>query len=108
LERPLAGTSANLANGFVEGRIGAFSARLLLNYFDDRIVDVGSLGLPDIFEAARTSIALAAQYRFRRFNVRFSADNLTDRPVEFTQGGQIQRRFKLGRTLAFQFGIDAF
>ncbi|MBA3885680.1 MAG: TonB-dependent receptor [Acidobacteria bacterium] len=108
LQRPLAGTSANLANGFVEGRVSDFSTRLLLNYFDDRIIDVGSLGLPDIFEAARTSLDLAAQYRFGRVNVRFSADNLTDRAVEFTQGGEIQRRYKPGRTLALQLGFSAF
>lgn len=108
LERPLSGTSENLFNGFVEGRAGAFSARLLMNYFGDRIADVGSLGLPDILEKGRTTVDLAAQYRFRRFNIRFSADNLSDQAIEYTQGGQPQRVFKVGRTLAFQLGFSAF
>ena len=108
LERPLAGTSSNLFNGFVEGRRAGLTARLLWNYFDDRIVDVGSLGLPDIYEKGRSSIDLVAQYRFPRFNIRFAADNLADEPIEYTQGGQIQRAFKYGRTFSFQFGFSAF
>lgn len=108
LERPLAGTSENLFNAFLEGRAGPFTARVLMNYFGDRIGDVGSLGLPDILEKGRTTLDLAAHYRFQRFTIRFSADNLSDEPVEYTQGGELQRRFTLGRTLAFQIGFTGF
>jgi TonB-dependent receptor len=108
LERPLAGTSENLFNGFVEGRVASFTARLLWNHFDDRIVDVGSLGLPDIFEKGRSTVDVVAQYRFPRFNVRFAAENLGDEPIEYTQGGQPQRTFTFGRTFSFQFGFSAF
>ena len=108
LERPLAGTSKNLFNGYVEGRTGGFSARLLVNVFDDRIVDVGSLGLPDIFEAGRTTLDLVAQQRLGPVTLRIAADNLTDSPVEYLQGDQVQRSFKYGRTVSFQFGFSAF
>lgn len=108
LERPLAGTSENLFNGFVEGRLTNLTARLLWNYVDDRIVDVGSLGLPDIFEKGRSTLDLVAHYRFPKFSVRFAADNLGDEPIEYTQGGQPQRSFKYGRTFSFQFGFSAF
>jgi TonB-dependent receptor len=108
LERPLAGTSENLFNGFVEGRVGNLTARVLLNYFDDRIVDVGSLGLPDIFEKGRATVDVVAQYRVRRIALRFAADNLSDEPVEYTQGGEPQRTFKYGRTFSFQLGFSAF
>jgi len=108
LERPLAGTSQNLFNGFVEARAGAVTARLLTNYFDDRIADVGSLGLPDILEKGRVTLDVAAQYRARRLTLRFSADNLTDAPIEYLQGGELQRRYTLGRTFALQLGFSAF
>ena len=108
LERPLAGTSRNLFNGFVEVTVGPLTARGLFNYFDDRIADVGSLGLPDILEKGRATVDMAAQYRMRRFSFRFSADNLTDEPIQYTQGGQVQRRYTLGRTFALQVGYSAF
>jgi outer membrane receptor protein involved in Fe transport len=108
LERPLAGTSQNLFNGFVEGRTGALTARVLANYYDDRIADVGSLGLPDILEKGRLTFDFAAQYRVRRLTLRFSADNLTDEAIEYQQGGELQRRYTLGRTFALQFGFSAF
>jgi hypothetical protein len=108
LERPLAGTSQNLFNGFVEGRAGELTARLLANYFDDRIADVGSLGLPDILEKGRVTLDFVSQYRAGRLTLRFSADNLTDESIEYGQGGELQRRFTLGRTFALQFGFSAF
>jgi len=100
LERPLAGASRHLLNGFVEARVGALTARGLVNYFDDRIADVGSLGLPDILEKGRTTFDFAAQYQLRRLSFRLSADNLTDEPIQYTQGGNVQRRYTPGRTVA--------
>lgn len=108
LERPLAGTSRHVLNGLFEVRAGGTAARLLFNYFDDRIADVGSLGLPDIVESARPTLDLVLSHRIRQLQVRFSADNLTDEPIEFTQGGELQRRFTLGRTLMLQFTFSAF
>ena len=46
--RPLAGTSQSLFSALFEVRGGGYSGRLLVNWFDDRINDVGSLNLPDI------------------------------------------------------------
>ena len=108
LERPLAGTSRHLLNGFVEARVGALTARGLVNYFDDRIADVGSLGLPDILEKGRTTFDFAAQYQLRRLSFRLSADNLTDESIQYTQGGNVQRRYTLGRTVALQVGFSVF
>jgi hypothetical protein len=44
----------------------------------------------------------------RRLNVRVSAENLTNPSYEFSQGGHVQRTFKLGRTFAVNFGFYAF
>ncbi len=109
LERPLAGTSRHVFNGSVEVDYPVASARLLVNYFDDRIADVGSLGLPDILEDGRLTVDAVATFRVgRRLNVRLAAENLTDREIRFSQGGLDQRLFTLGRTFSVQFGFAGF
>jgi len=108
LERALSGTSKHIFNGMVEARLPIFTARLLFNSFSERIAEVGSLGLPDIFEEGRQTVDLALSRRLGKFNVRFSAENLTDTEVRFLQGPQTHRVFKMGRTLAFQIGFSAF
>ncbi|MBM62350.1 MAG: hypothetical protein CL484_05320 [Acidobacteria bacterium] len=101
LVRSLAGTSKNLFNLVLEGRGMGYSARLLWNFYDDRISDVGSLGLPDIVERARNSIDLVLSKRFNSLSFKLAIGNLTDRPFVFSQGGLDQRRFLLGRTMSF-------
>jgi outer membrane receptor protein involved in Fe transport len=101
-ERPLAGQSRNLVNAILEARVPAWelTGRVLLNFFDDRIVDVGSLGLPDILEEGRSKLDVVLSKRVGRFGVRLTAENLTDAEVVFSQGGLPQRRFKVGRAVS--------
>jgi outer membrane receptor protein involved in Fe transport len=88
---------------------GGFSGRVLVNFVGDRISDVGSNQAPDIIETGREAVDLVMVQKFaQRFNVRFSVENLTDARYLFTQGDERQRRFKMGRTFGFAFGIDAF
>ena len=103
LVRPLAGTSPNLFNALFELRGLGYSGRLLFNYFDDRISDVGSLGLPDIIEKGRHSVDFVLSKRFERASLRVAFTNLTDQPFEYTQGGDgpPQRIFNLGRSMSF-------
>ena len=103
LVRPLAGTSPNLFNTLFEVRGMGYSARLLFNYFDDRISDVGSLGLPDIIEKGRHAVDFVLAKRFERASLRVAFTNLTGQPFEFTQGnnGPTQRIFHLGRSMSF-------
>jgi hypothetical protein len=109
LERPLAGQSSNLLNLVAEVNAGATVARLLYNFFDERISDVGAQGLPDILESGRGTLDFVLSTRvFNRLNLRFSADNLTDADFEFTQGDRLQRLYKLGRTFTFNVGVSAF
>jgi hypothetical protein len=108
LERPLSGTSKHIINAMGEVQLPIFTARLLVNRFSDRIADVGSFGLPDIFEEGRTAIDLAVSKSLGRLRLRFSAENLTDPEIRFLQGTQEQRVFKLGRTYMLQIGISAF
>ena len=108
LERPLSGTSKHIFNAMVEARLPIFTARVLFNSFSERIAEVGSLQLPDIFEEGRQTVDVAVSRRVGKLNLRLSAENLTDTAVRFLQGPQTHREFKLGRTLAFQVGFSAF
>lgn len=108
LERPLAGQSKNLFNLTSEFTMRGFSARVLANYFGDRISDVGANQAPDVIEQGRGSLDLILGQRIGRFNVRVSADNVTDSEYLFTQGDETQRIFKLGRTFQLSFGVSVF
>jgi outer membrane receptor protein involved in Fe transport len=109
--RPLAGQSPNVFNAMVELVLPQFdfSTRVLYNYFDDRIVDVGSLGLPDIIEEGRGSLDVVAIKRFaERAQLRFIFDNLTNSDYLFSQGGEVQRLYNLGPTFAVSFSYSVF
>lgn len=108
LTRPLAGQSKNLFNALFEVSGGAMTARVLYNFFGERISDVGSLGLPDILEDGRGSLDFVLSSRWRGLSLKFAAENLTDEKFDFTQGGELQRRYTLGRALQFTFGFSAF
>ena len=75
-ERPLAGQSKNLFNLIGEYTLGGFSARLLYNFFGDRISDVGANDAPDIVEEGRGQLDLVLIQRFDKLSVRFGAENL--------------------------------
>ena len=100
LERPLAGQSKNVANGLLEFRPGDFRARVLVNYFDDRIADVGALGLPDTIEGGRTTFDLVLTQSLGAFTVRLAGENLTDVDNLFTIGGNQYRLYSTGRTIS--------
>ena len=111
--RPLAGQSNNLFNLIGETTWGGFQARVLFNYFGDRISDVGANGAPDIVEEGRESLDVVLIQRINRLNVRLSFENLTDPEFLWTQGleGRLteqQRVFKLGRTVGLTFGYSFF
>jgi hypothetical protein len=108
LSRPLAGQSKNLFNVTTEFTRRGFSARALVNYFGDRISDVGANQAPDVVEQGRGSLDVIVGQRLGRFNVRFSADNVTDARWLFTQGEEEQRVFRLGRTFQLSVGLSVF
>jgi outer membrane receptor protein involved in Fe transport len=110
LVRPLAGQSENVFNGVFEFRLPDFdfSTRLLYNFFGDRIIDVGSLGLPDIIEEGRGTVDLVFWKRWNKIVFRATFENLTDAEHLFTQGGETQRVFKMGRTFTFGFGYAVY
>jgi len=102
LSRPLAGQSPNVANGMFElhTRRRDFFGRVLVNYLDDRIADVGVLGTPDILEESRFTLDAVVVKTFGSWAVRLAGTNLTDEEYLFTQGGNKQRLFSEGRTIS--------
>jgi len=112
LERPLAGQSKNLFNLMGEVALSSFSARLLFNYYGDRIADVGANEAPDVVEQGRGSVDVVLAQRWRGLGIRLNLENLTDSQYLFTQGTgteqQTQRRFKLGRTVGVSFSYNLF
>ncbi len=102
LDRPLAGQSANVFNLSLDMDLPELGSRfrVLYNYFDERIVDVGSVGLPDIYEEGRGILDAVFTRRFDSLSLRASFDNLLDSEHRFTQGGELQRLFKLGRSFS--------
>jgi hypothetical protein len=110
-ERPLAGQSKNLFNVTGEFALSGFSARVLYNFFGDRISDVGANEAPDIIEQGRGSLDVVFAQRIRRLGVRLTVENLTDSDYEFTQtlsSRETQRLFSMGRTVALSFGVNMF
>jgi outer membrane receptor protein involved in Fe transport len=108
LERPLAGQSKNLFNAMAELSVSGVSARVLYNYFGDRISDVGSNEAPDIIEQGRGSLDVVLAKRFGKLGLRLTLENLTDTEHLFTQGSKEQRAYKLGRVTAFSLSFNAF
>jgi outer membrane receptor protein involved in Fe transport len=111
--RPLAGQSNNLFNLIGETTWGGFQARVLFNYFGDRISDVGANGAPDIVEEGRETLDVVLIQRVNRLNIRLTFENLTDPDFLWTQGlagrqTEDQRVFKLGRTVGLSFGYSFF
>jgi TonB-dependent receptor len=110
-ERPLAGQSKNLFNVAADYNIQGFSARVLFNYFGDRISDVGANEAPDIIEQGRGSLDLVFSQRVRGLGIRLNLENLTDSDYRFTQTlneQKDQRLFRLGRTVSLSFGYNVF
>ena len=111
LERPLAGQSRHLFNASADYTMSGFGARMLFNYFDDRISDVGANQAPDVLEQGRATLDLVLSQRVRGMNFRVTMENLTDVKYRFTQGANApapQRLYQIGRTIAFSVGLNVF
>jgi outer membrane receptor protein involved in Fe transport len=108
LTRPLAGQSPHLFNAIGEWTFRGFQTRVLYNFFDDRISDVGANGAPDIVESGRGTLDAVFIQRLGRLSARVTAENLTDPTYRFTQGSEDQRTLKLGRLLTFSLSYSFY
>ncbi|MEO8100183.1 MAG: TonB-dependent receptor [Acidobacteriota bacterium] len=107
--RPLLGQSRNVFNGTFQWARPRWhsDARLQAGYVSRRITDVGTFGVPDIYQEATPNIDFVYQYsRGERgqWGYRIEGENITNTDFRWTQGVFTQRQYKLGRT--FQAGIS--
>jgi hypothetical protein len=114
-DRPLAGTSPNLFNVYADFHLPAraLAVRFLVNWFDDRILDVGALGLPDVVENAREKVDLVLVWSagqqlnaFPNLTLRVAFENLTNPEYTYTQADLVYRQFTMGRAFNVAFAWD--
>ncbi len=100
-ERPLQGQSPWIANIQVQYERPAQGTTfsLLYNAVGPRITEVGTSKRPDIYEQPFHQVDfVAAQKFYRNWSTGFKAKNLLDPESKSTQGGQIVRTVKKGRS----------
>lgn len=112
--RPLEGQSDNVGNlaiQYLKPEWGTM-VRLLTTHVGERITDVGSFGLPDIFESSYSYVDLVVSQNLDRLarglSVKLAAGNLLDEERTFTQGSEIQRLYQPGRTLSLSVSYSLF
>jgi len=111
--RPLVGQSRFVYNVIAEWIKPSLhsSARFYLNSVSRRITDVGTLGLPDIYQERNTFLDVVYQYDVLengKLTLRFTGENLTNNHYQWTQGGLPQRNFRMGRTFSAGTSFSLF
>jgi outer membrane receptor protein involved in Fe transport len=107
--RPLLGQSQYIANFIGEWQKPKWfsNARFYANYVSRKVTDVGTFGLPDIYQEGNTYLAFVYQYTFAEkshWGLRFEGENLGNTPYRWTQGNIVVREYQIGRT--FQVGVS--
>ena len=111
LKRPLSGQSRYVLNGILEWQVpeARSLARILFNYQSSRIIDVGALGMPDVYEQGYPKLdAVYMKDLSPAWSLKVSARNLFDEAHEYTQGGLIYRSYKTGREFSVGISYDFF
>ncbi|HYO80227.1 MAG TPA: TonB-dependent receptor [Bryobacteraceae bacterium] len=111
--RPLVGQSRFIYNVIADWRRPQWrsNARFYVNSVSRRITDVGTFGLPDIYQERNTFIDAVYQYDIREngsWSLRFAAENLGDNEYRWTQADINHRRFRLGRTFTVGTSFSLF
>jgi len=107
LSRPLVGQPENLVNLALEfnNPNWGLDTRFSYRFTDDRVYAVGGLGLPDIIQDKTDRFDLVVVKKLtKHIDLRFVAQNISDEPVKYTQGGQIWWAYREGRT--FKLGLS--
>jgi outer membrane receptor protein involved in Fe transport len=103
------GQSRYLFNGAVEWAKPRWrsNTRLFVGYYSSRISEVGANNLQDVIDNGRTTIDAVYEFTLREqgdYKLRFNAENLTDEDFLWTQGGDVKRLYRQGRT--FSVGLS--
>lgn len=111
--RPLVGQSRYIFNGIADWKRPAWrsSARFYANSVSRRITDVGTFGLPDIYQERNLFLDAVYQYDIKengRWSLRFTAENLGDNLYRWTQAGIDHRTYRVGRTFTIGTSFSIF
>jgi TonB-dependent receptor len=111
--RPMVGQSRYVYNVIVDWRKPEWrsTARFAANTVSRRITDVGTFGLPDIYQEGNTFVDVAYQYSFGaegKWSVRVTGENLTDTHYLWTQAGLPHRSYRNGRTFSAGLSFSIF
>lgn len=111
--RPLVGQSRYVYNIIAEWAKPEWrsQARFFVNTVSRRITDVGTFGLPDIYQERQTFLDAAYQYQLAadgKWNLRFTAENLGNNHYLWTQADITQRSYRLGRTFSLGLSFSLF
>ena len=108
-ERPLQGQSPYVVNFMLAHDRPQTGSDVSLSYnvFGRRIVEVGIAGTPDIYEEPFQKLDLvASQKLWKRVRAKLTFDNVLDPDVRFTQGDEIQRIYRKGRSTSLQISYS--
>jgi len=107
--RPLEGQSRyvlNLSCGYDDPETKT-SVTLLYNVAGERIVGIGTFGLPDVYEQPFHQVDFVASKTFyERWSLTFKAQNLLGEEVRLTQGGETVSSYEKGRTFSLSVGVQ--
>jgi outer membrane receptor protein involved in Fe transport len=111
--RPMVGQSRYIYNLSFEWAKPQWSsqARFYLNRVSRRITDVGTFGLPDIYQEGNTFLDFVYQYSFGpegRWGLRFTGENLGNTHHLWTQSDLVQRSYRTGRTFSTSLSLSIF
>jgi outer membrane receptor protein involved in Fe transport len=112
-ERPLEGQSDQVANAGLQFHHPEWGTmvRLLGSYNGQRLTEVGAFGVPDIYEAASSSLDVVVSQPLafaRGLELKLGGTNLLNDSREFIQGGLVQRRYEPGRKVSLSLSYTPF
>ncbi|MEZ0228776.1 MAG: TonB-dependent receptor, partial [Planctomycetota bacterium] len=102
-KRPLAGQSGFVVNASFgwDDLDTRTTAVILYNVAAQRLVGVGTFGLPDIYEQPFHKLDLVLSWGFlENLTIKFQADNLLAWRQTFLQDGKVTERYEVGRTFS--------
>ncbi|MGB9604384.1 MAG: TonB-dependent receptor domain-containing protein, partial [Bryobacteraceae bacterium] len=113
LQRPLLGQSRYLSNALLEWLRPRWRSRVRFDatFVSRRLAGVGTFGLPDIYQEGNTFLNFIYDFSLAKENkwtLRLAAENLADNHFRWTQGGTLQRSYKLGRTFSVGLSLGLF
>ena len=73
----------------------------------ERISEVGNNGIPDVYEMPKSQLDLSFSRRLgSNIKIGFSAKNLLNRDVIYSQGGENYLIYNLGRSFSISLGYS--